>query len=75
MSFAVQIISNIIQIIFALIFPSESVFFGIILFLLLIGLSFASGALLMPFWQAIKAVIYYDIRSRREGIDLQIRDT
>lgn len=32
------------------------------------------GTLIMPFWQAIKAVIYYDLRSRREGMDLQIRD-
>lgn len=29
-------------------------------------------AIMMPFWQSIKAVIYYDLRSRREGIDLGI---
>lgn len=29
---------------------------------------------ILPFWQAIKAVIYYDLRSRREGLDLQLRD-
>jgi hypothetical protein len=28
----------------------------------------------MPFWQSIKAVIYYDLRSRREGLGLQLRD-
>ena len=70
-----EIISSIIQAIFGLIFPLDSGFFDFILFVLLIGLSFASGALLIPFWQAIKAVIYYDIRSRREGIGLQIRDS
>ena len=32
------------------------------------------GTLIMPFWQAIKAVIYYDLRSRREGMGLQVRD-
>lgn len=32
------------------------------------------GTLVMPFWQAIKAVIYYDLRSRREGMGLQVRD-
>lgn len=36
--------------------------------------SFLGGAMVMPFWQAIKAVIYYDLRSRREGLDLQLRD-
>jgi len=28
----------------------------------------------IPFWQAIKAVLYYDLRSRREGFDIQLRD-
>jgi len=32
------------------------------------------GTLIVPFWQAIKAVIYYDLRSRREGMGLQVRD-
>jgi hypothetical protein len=29
--------------------------------------------IVIPFWQSIKAVIYYDLRSRAEGIDLQLR--
>jgi hypothetical protein len=37
-------------------------------------LGLVSGALFLPFWQAIKAVIYYDLRSRREGLGLQMRD-
>ncbi len=32
------------------------------------------GVLTMPFWQAIKAVVYYDLRSRREGMGLQLRN-
>jgi len=36
--------------------------------------SLGGGALVMPFWQAIKAVIYYDLRNRREGLDLQLQD-
>jgi len=28
----------------------------------------------IPFWQSIKAVIYYDLRSRREGLGLQLKD-
>ncbi|MEM7553836.1 MAG: DUF975 domain-containing protein [Cyanobacteria bacterium P01_A01_bin.84] len=27
-----------------------------------------------PFWQALKAVLYYDLRSRQEGLDLQFSD-
>ncbi|MEP0956388.1 hypothetical protein [Microcoleus sp. FACHB-1515] len=36
--------------------------------------SILCGALLLPFWQVIKAVIYYDLRSRREGLGLELRD-
>ncbi|NEP78904.1 MAG: hypothetical protein F6K17_33025 [Okeania sp. SIO3C4] len=32
-----------------------------------------SNILLLPFWQTIKAMIYYDLRTRREGIDLQLK--
>lgn len=42
------------------------------LVLLVVGI--LCGALLLPFWQVIKAVIYYDLRSRREGLGLELRD-
>ena len=35
--------------------------------------SLLGGLFVMPFWQAIKAVLYYDLRSRREGLGLQLR--
>jgi hypothetical protein len=35
-------------------------------------LGVASELIVVPFWQAIKAVIYYDLRNRREGSDLVI---
>ena len=34
---------------------------------------FAIGVFLSPFWQALKAAVYYDLRSRKEGLDLQLR--
>ncbi|XHX79422.1 MAG: hypothetical protein RBJ76_05680 [Stenomitos frigidus ULC029] len=37
-------------------------------------LSFAVSLVVIPLWQVIKAVIYYDLRSRREGLGLQLRD-
>jgi hypothetical protein len=39
--------------------------------LLLIILSLVNGVITTPFWQAVKAVAYYDIRCRKEGFDLQ----
>lgn len=36
-------------------------------------LLFGLVILVMPFWQAVKAVVYYDLRSRREGLGLNLR--
>jgi hypothetical protein len=45
-----------------------------IAFIISLGIGIIGGVLVLPFWQSIKAVMYYDLRSRREGIDLQLRD-
>ncbi len=45
-----------------------------LIYLINLGISLIGGVLVLPFWQSIKAVMYYDLRSRREGIDLQLRD-
>jgi uncharacterized membrane protein (DUF485 family) len=47
--------------------------FFLVYYLLILLLSFGSGALVTPFWQAMKAIIYYDLRSRKEGLGLQMR--
>ncbi len=41
--------------------------------LITIFLTIVTGVIIMPFWQTIKAVVYYDIRCRRESLDLQLR--
>jgi hypothetical protein len=44
--------------------------------MLLLELTFAfvSGALILPFVQTVKAVVYYDLRSQHEGLGLQLRN-
>ncbi|MDX2212514.1 MAG: hypothetical protein SFY66_04415 [Oculatellaceae cyanobacterium bins.114] len=37
--------------------------------------SFLSWILILPFWQSVKSVLYYDLRNRREGLGLQLRDS
>ena len=32
------------------------------------------GSLFIPFWQSIKAVIYYDLLTRKEGLGLELRE-
>lgn len=39
---------------------------------LLLGLS--GNLLVLPFWQTVKAVLYYDLRNRREGLDFTFFD-
>ncbi|WP_017316402.1 glycerophosphoryl diester phosphodiesterase membrane domain-containing protein [Mastigocladopsis repens] len=70
----VQIITTIIQLVFTSLLEQDSFVFRLIFFLLVMALSFVSGALILPFWQTIKAVVYYDLRSRREGLGLKLRD-
>lgn len=74
-SLVAQIGSRILQVVLSALFSSESEIFVFLYLLLLVGLSLASASLLIPFWQSIKAVIYYDLRSRREGLGLQLRDS
>ena len=78
-SIVIQIVSNILQIIFTLLLPQIpeglTPALSLIYFVLVVAFAFASNALIIPFWQAIKAIIYYDLCSRKEGIDLQLRDS
>ncbi len=45
-----------------------------IVFLVYMVLALLVQILVLPFWQTIKAVIYYDLRSRREGMGLSLDD-
>ena len=74
MQFIIQIITSIIQLILTPLLKEGNVGFSMIFSLLILGLTFAGLALIAPFWQTVKAVIYYDLRSRREGLGLQLRD-
>lgn len=71
---AVQIITTILQVIFASLIRDNPGFFTLVYLLLTLALSFTGGAVVVPFWQTVKAVIYYDLRSRREGLGLKLRD-
>lgn len=48
--------------------------YALLSFFLGLIISLIGAVLVVPFWQAIKAVIYYDLRSRREGFGLKLRD-
>lgn len=69
----IQIVTGYIPSIFQVRLDPGSTAYWIVYFISL-ALSLFGGVIVMPFWQAIKAVIYYDLRSRREGLDLRLRD-
>ncbi len=69
---AIQIASTIIQIVLGVVLSPNTELFGLLLFLFTLVISIAGGAFLIPFWQSIKAVIYYDLLVRREGFGLSI---
>jgi membrane-anchored glycerophosphoryl diester phosphodiesterase (GDPDase) len=69
----VQILSSIVESVLKAVLGAESGIFFLVYYLLILLLSFGSGALVTPFWQAMKAIIYYDLRSRKEGLGLQMR--
>ena len=70
----VQVIVTILQIVFIPLIEQNSGLFSLVYLVLVFSISFSSGALIVPFWQAIKATIYYDLRTRHEGLGLRLRD-
>ena len=70
----IQIASTIIQLVLGAIVSLNPESLGSLFLLSTIVISIAGGALLIPFWQAIKAVIYYDLRVRREGLGLNLEE-
>ncbi|MCU0550324.1 MAG: hypothetical protein MUC48_13315 [Leptolyngbya sp. Prado105] len=76
-SFVLTLVVNIpSQIIGAAIPVNEDTDPGVtaIAMLLVFAVSLLGSALITPFWQTIKAVIYYDLRARKEGFGLELRD-
>lgn len=77
-SLPVYIVSNVltllVQGVLTKLLGSESSLFFLVYYILVLPLILGFGALVIPFWQAIKAIIYYDLRSRKEGLGLQMRD-
>lgn len=61
------------QILFFTVKPGSAAFWTLYFFSMV--LNWLGVALVTPFWQTLKAVVYYDLRSRREGLGLQLRDS
>lgn len=62
----IQILSLVLQ-------KPNSFLYQALYMLILVGLGLLGSALIVPFWQAVKAVTYYDLRIRQEGLGMQQR--
>lgn len=65
-------VTNYIPSILLELLPADGVVYGITAVLSLV-LSLVGSMVVLPLWQAVKGVLYYDLRSRREGLDLALR--
>ncbi len=52
--------------------PADGIVYGVTAILSLV-FSLVGSMVILPLWQAVKGVLYYDLRSRREGLDLSLR--
>ncbi len=69
-----QLLTSIFQVGLTAVLSEESVTYNLLLAIASYAFSFLSNVFVLPLWQSIKATIYYDLRSRREGLDLELRD-
>lgn len=72
-----QFLTNTSQWIVAAIVPQETASYAaiqVLTLLLVYIMSFVLGIILLPLWQTMKAAIYFDLRNRREGLGLELRD-
>lgn len=74
LSFFIGLVTGwISELLFAQVLASLAETFTVDLMIFIVGWVVA-GIVLLPFWQIIKAVLYYDLRCRQEGLDLELRD-
>jgi len=69
-----QVLALLAQVALSRFFTEGSSEFLIVSFFAGYAIGLGSGLFVFPFWQAIRTVIYYDVRNRREGLSLEIRD-
>lgn len=50
--------------------PNSTIYWVVNIIVLIFSLG--GGALVLPFWKAVQALVYYDLRNRREGLDLDL---
>ncbi|MDB9540747.1 DUF975 family protein [Anabaenopsis tanganyikae CS-531] len=70
-----QVMTSFLQLVFSPFILDEYGLYALLYFVfLLLAIIFSISAMILPFYQTLTSVIYYDLRSRREGLGLKLRD-
>jgi hypothetical protein len=68
----IQVLSVGLQWVLAIWIDPMNPLFALLLVMLSGGVGAIANILVIPFWQVLKAVVYYDLKTRRDGIDLSL---
>ncbi len=69
-----QVLSGIPQLIVSNLPTQDSRAAESLVVLMSYAIGLALNLFILPFWQSIKGVLYYDLRNRREGLDLKLQN-
>ncbi len=69
-----QVMTSFLELVFSPLILDGSALYALLYFVFSLAIIFSISAVILPFYQTLTAVIYYDLRSRREGLGLKLRD-
>lgn len=69
-----QVMTSFLQLVFSPLILDGSALYALLYFVFLLAIIFSISAVILPFYETLTAVIYYDLRSHREGLGLKLRD-
>lgn len=69
-----QVMTSFLQLVFSPFILDEYGLYALLYFVFLLAIIFSISAVILPFYQTLTSVIYYDLRSRRESLSLKLRD-
>lgn len=68
----IQIISTVVQPLILLALPLPEEILLVMSSLIGFAIGLVGNLILVPIWQILKSIVYYDLKTRKEGIDLQL---
>lgn len=74
LQFAYQVVNTLLQGALIWVSPTQASSLFLVSLVVSYGLSLVFNSIMLPAWQVTKAILYYDLRSRREGAGLVLEE-